>query len=501
MTKEAQYKRIKDFVDHPGQNKQRIALEFGKTLRTVNRWIAGYKKHGKSFFVHGNATLEPDCKISDEIRQKVVELYRGEVYQGSNFSFFHEMIVKYEDIPVSEQSVRNILHAEGIHSPRMWRSTKKRLRQEEKQREKEAAQKAAKHGTDEIMPEQLSPLEKNMVQPEDGHSTRSRCKYFGELVQMDASSFIWFGDSVTNLHVAIDDCTGRWIGAWFDKEETLFGYYNVLKQILLKYGIPAKFLTDKRTVFEYKRKNDPGLEKDTYTQFSYACKQLGIEIKTTSTPEAKGRVERLNQTLQNRLPFIFRKEGITDIDAANEYLASHLDELFNDKFSMPLDHTKSVFEKQFRNKEFDEKDANLICAVICTRTLIGQCIHYDKKVYKMVDENGIQQNYKDHTKVTVIKSFDNQLFACINDNRMLKLEEVPPVAESSKNFDADYKAPQPRKVWIPPMNHPWKYSEFEKHAKAQRHRIELELQNEDLFMSHLQDNVSAGYMVMGHRVA
>lgn len=500
MKKAPQYERIKDYVDHPWKNKLRIALEFDVSLRTVNRWIAGYKKNGKSFFIHGNATLEPDCKISEDIRKKVVELYQSEIYRGSNFSHFTEMLDQYEGIHISEQSVRNILHAAGIHSPKMWRSTKKRIRMEEKQREKEQAKASSIESMNEQATAALT-QEKNKVQPEDGHSTRSRCKYFGELIQMDASSYKWFGEIISNLHVSVDDCTGRITGAYFDKEETLFGYYNVLKQILLKYGIPAQFLTDKRTVFEYARKGEPDVEKDTFTQFSYACKRLGIQIKTTSIPEAKGRVERLNQTLQSRLPVIFRREGITDIDAANEYLASHLDELFNDKFSMPLNHTKSVFEKQFGEKELDENTANLICSILCTRVLIGQCIRFDKKNYKLVDENGIQQNYNDHTKVTVIRTFDNQLFACINDTHMLKLEEVPIHSESSKNFDADYKAPLPHKVYIPPMDHPWRYSEFEKHAKVQQHRIELELQNEDKFMNHLQDNVKAGYMIMGHRVA
>ena len=496
MKKEEQYQWVKDYVDHPGKNKLRIALHFSVSLRTVNRWIAGYKKHGKSFFIHGNATLEPDCKISEEIRKKVVELYKSEIYQGSNFAHFTEMLDQYENIHISEQSVRNILHAARIHPPKMWRSTKKRIRQEEKQRKKELAK--AENPDDTVT---LQAPEKNKVQPEDGHSTRERCKYFGELIQMDASSYEWFGGIISNLHVSIDDCTGRITGAFFDKEETLFGYYNVLKQILLMYGIPAKFLTDKRTVFEYARKGEPDVEKDAFTQFSYACKRLGIQIETTSVPETKGRVERLNQTLQSRLPIIFRREGITDIDAANEYLASHLDELFNDKFSMPLNHTKSVFEKQFGEKELDENTVNLICSILCTRVLMGQCIRFEKKSYKLIDESGIQQNYTDHTKVTVIRTFDSQLFACINDTRMLKLEEVPVHAESSKNFDADYKQPLPRKVYIPPMDHPWRYSEFEKHAKSQRHRIELELQKEDMFLNHLQDNVTAGYMVMGHRVA
>ncbi len=229
--------------------------------------------------------------------------------------------------------------------------------------------------------------------------------------------------------------------------------------------------------------------------------KLRIEIETTSIPEAKGRVERLNQTLQSLLPIVFRREGITDIDSANEYLSSHLDELFNDKFSMPVNHTRSVFEKQIGGKEIDEATVNLICSILCSRVLIGQCIRFNKKMYKLFDENGVQQNYADHTKVTVINTFDNQLYTSVNDARILKLEELPVHAEKSKSFDADYAAPKPHKVYIPPMNHPWRYSEFEKHARSQRHRIELELQKEDMFLDHLQENVSAGYMVMGHRVA
>ncbi len=498
MVKEAQYWAVKNYVDHPDRNKLRIAVNFSVTPRTVDRWIANYKKFGKSAFIHGNTTLEPDCKIAEDVRKKVVSLYQSDIYRNCNFAHFTEMLDEYEGIHISEQSVRNILHASGIQSPKLWRSTRKRLRQEEKQREKELAQ--ANGNTDDDLPD-VNPGEKNRIAPEDGHSLRERCKYFGELIQMDASSYEWFGGMVTNLHVSVDDCTGRITGAWFDKEETLFGYYNVLKQILLKYGIPARFLTDKRTVFEYTRKGEQDVEKDTFTQFSYACKQLGIQIETTSVPEAKGRVERLNQTLQSRLPIIFRREGITDMDSANEFLRSHLDQLFNDKFSLPLDHTKDVFEKQIGGKDIGEAAVNLICSILCSRVLIGQCIRFNKKMYKLIDENGIQQNYADRTRVTVIKTFDNHLHASINDARMFKLEELPFHAEKSKTFDADYEVPKPHKVYIPPMNHPWRFSEFEKHAKSQRHRIELELQKEDMFLEHLQDNISAGYAIMGHRIA
>lgn len=496
MVQEEKYEAIKEFVDH-GRNKNRIALRFSVTRRTINRWIKNYKLYGKSAFIHGNTTLEPDCKIPEETRKRVVALYQGDTYRNCNFAYFAEMLNEKENIPISEQSVRNILHEAGIQSPKMWRSTKKRLREEEKERKK-ALEKA---NATENNTADIDSSEKNKVAPEDGHSIRERCKYFGELIQMDASSYEWFGDATSNLHVSIDDCTGRVTGAYFDKEETLFGYYNVLKMILLKYGIPACFLTDRRTVFEYSRKGETDVEKDTFTQFSYVCKQLGIQIRTTSIPQEKGRVERLNQTLQNRLPVLFRREGITDINAANEYLSTHLDELFNDKFALPIDHTRSVFEKQIGGKDLDEATVNLICSILCPRTLIGQCIRFNKKNYKLIDGDGVQQNYADHTKVTVIQTFDSQLYASINDSHIFKLEEIPVHAEKSRTFDADYKESKPRKVYIPPMNHPWRFSEFEKHAKLQRHRIDLELQKEDPFLANLQEKAKAGHMVMGHRVA
>ena len=105
------------------------------------------------------------------------------------------------------------------------------------------------------------------------------------------------------------------------------------------------FYTDKRTVFEYKRKNTLFDDEDTYTQFSYACHTLGVDIKITSVPQAKGRIERLNQTFQSRLPVELRRTHVSNIDEANEFLKSYLKK-FNAQFALQLDITKSVFETQ-----------------------------------------------------------------------------------------------------------------------------------------------------------
>ena len=509
MEQEQKYQAVKNWVDHGG-NKNRIAMRFNVSSRTVNRWIKGYQEKGKSFFLHGNTGKVPACRIGEDTRKAIVDVYLKE-YEGCNFSYFTSLLGKYENIHVSEQFIRYVLEEAGIYSPKMWRSKRRRIRKEQEQQKKAeiktqpAAEelKEAKQPSPDTPepPQEAIENEKSRVAPEDAHSTRPRCKYFGELIQMDASPYNWFGDEITNLHVAIDDSRGALVGVYFDTQETLNGYYHVLKQILLKHGIPVAFLTDRRTVFEYVRSKSTELEKDTFTQFSYACSILGVAINTTSIPQAKGRVERLNETLQGRLPFLFRKEGITDIESANEYLADHLDELFNDELALPLDPSKNVFEKQLNGKEITEEDANLICSILSTRSMIGQCIRYEKKTWKLLDENGVQQNYKDHTKVTVIKTFDNQLYANVNDKRLLKLELVPVQAEKSKNLDYDYLKPEQKKIWIPPFNHPWRYSAFEKHAKSQKHRMKMELEKADSYLDQLQEQCVNSNLVNGHQIA
>ena len=167
------------------------------------------------------------------------------------------------------------------------------------------------------------------------------------------------------------------------------------------YGIPYKFFTDRRTCFHLiKNENLPIYRWDTYTQFAYACKQLGVELGSSSVPQAKGRVERLNQTLQSRLPVELRLAGITTIDAANEFLNSYIKE-FNEKFALPLHGIKSVFEVQPKIEKI-----NLILAVLCERTVdTGHCLRHSNKYYRMIDSRGNQVHYRKGTKVIVYSGF------------------------------------------------------------------------------------------------
>lgn len=455
MDEQKKYEVIKALADHPNGNKDRAALTLGCTKRHINRMLAGYRREGKAFFVHGNRGRKPATTIPEETRNTVVDLYRNKYYQA-NFRHYTELLEERENIRISPSSVAKILEAESILSPRVTKARKKRIKKELLIKKENASSK-----------KEADAIQANLVAVEDAHSRRPRCAYFGEMQQMDASPYEWVPGQTWHLHLAIDDATGTVTGAWFDTQETLSGYYHVFHQILTNYGIPYQFFTDRRTIFTYKQKNSPSLDEDTYTQFAYACKQLGVLLESSSVPQAKGRVERLNQTLQSRLPVELRLAGITTIEGANEFLHSYIKK-FNAKFSLPIHHTKSVFVEQP-----SDETINLILAVLNERTVdCGHYIRFQNQHYRMLDNRGLQVHYRNGTKTMVIQAFDGSLYCCVNDKEIYALEKVPERYPSSKNLDAEQPAQKPKKKYIPPMNHPWRRSAFRKFVQNQPHHFE-----------------------------
>ena len=446
------YEVIKGLADHPQPNKERAALTLGCTIRHINRMLAGYKTYGKVYFVHGNKGRQPANTIQNDVKITIIDLYRSKYYDA-NFTHFTELLDRHEGISLSVSSVSKILESEYILSPKVTRAKHKRIIKHLKD-----LKKAAKTQTE------ADAIQTNLVAAQDAHTRRPRAPYFGELLQMDATSYEWIPGSIWHLHLAIDDATGRIVGAWFDTQETLNGYYHVFQQILTDYGIPYKFFTDRRTVFTYKKKNSPSLDEDTYTQFAYACHQLGVELESSSIPQAKGRVERFNQTLQSRLPIELRLAGITTIEAANEFLNLQVKE-FNAKFSLPFNTIKSVFEEQPSNEKI-----NLTLATLCERTVdTGHCLRHSNSYYKMLDKNGLQVHYRKGTRTMFIQAFDGKKYCCVNDADIYALEAIPEHEAKSKNLDLDYKEPKPKKKYIPPMNHPWRKSIFHKFVQKQEH--------------------------------
>lgn len=451
MNEEYKYKIIKKLVETNG-NKQRAAVKLKRSIRQVDRMIAGYKEFGKEFFIHGNRGRKPVKAFSEDFKTEIELLYTTK-YFDCTYTDFKEYLETRESIKISVDEVRVILRDKYIFSPRTHKSTKKKFRKKLEEDMKKASKK------------EKEILKSKLVLSEDAHPRQSRCQYFGEELQMDACIHLWFGKEKTALHAAIDDATGQVVGLYFDKEETLNGYYNITHQILSKYGIPYLIKTDKRTVFEYKKKASSKVEEDTFTQYAYACKQLGIQIETSSVPEFKPRVERLFQTLQQRLPQALRLAQITTIDEANTFLKTYITQ-YNNKFALCINNNKSVFENQP-----SEEKINLTLAVLCKRVIdSGHSIKYNKHYYRLINKSGKSIYFNKGTKCIVIKALDGSLFATV-DESIFALEEIPEVQAKSVNFD-EVEETKERKVYIPRMIHPWKGKSFEEFIKTQKHRIE-----------------------------
>jgi transposase len=449
MDNEEKYQIIKELVDHGG-NKERAALTLGCHKRTVDRYIAGYKTEGKAFFIHGNSGKQPIHALTESEKNDILDLYLNKYYDG-NFAHFTELLGREEKIIVSESTVRNILSAADVLSPLANRAT----RREYKKRLQKTLKEVKK-------PKEVEKIQAKIIETDDPHPRRPRSSRFGEMIQMDASLHLWFGDSKATLHLAIDDATGIIVGAWFELQETLKGYYHVFEQILLKYGIPFMFYTDRRTIFEYRKTGNGDTAKDSFTQFSYACKQLGVQIETTSIPQAKGRIERLIQSMQSRLPVELRLKGVSTIEQANEFLPEFIAQ-YNAKFALPSNSIKSAFEKQPSKRKIDQ-----ILAVITERQVDnGHSIRFDNTYWRTLNRNGIIDYLKPKTKGLVIRTFSGKLIYSVDDN-IFALEEIPEHERTSKNFD--FKPPKElpkKKPYVPPPNHPWRLSSFKKFVEKQ----------------------------------
>lgn len=445
MKEQNKYEIIKELVDHKG-NKNRAKEKLGLSIRQINRLIKIYKEKGKSGFVHGNRSKKPARTIDKSISDSIILLYRNK-YQGFNFKHFHEYLIEDENINVSYHCVYTTLMCAGITSPRIRKATKRRLAKEKLEKEKKLENK-----TD----DEIEVIVNHEIALEDSHPRGEKPKYFGEITEMDGSSHLWFGDKKACLHLAADKATNTIVGAYFDWQETLNGYYSVFKQILENYGIPAKFLTDNRTVFNYQRLNEDKRtsDKDVLTQFGYACKQFGVDLDTTSVSQAKGLIERDNGTFQDRLVSELRLNNITTIEKANEYLINVFVPKFNVKFA--LDHKK--FESVYEISPTAEK-INYTLAVLTPRKIDnGNAIKYFNNYYQPY-ENGTLKCFRTKTECLVIKAFDGELYVTI-DEKIYELRKLDSHQKYSKEFDAEPMQTIESEKYIPKMTHPWKLASF-----------------------------------------
>lgn len=447
MKEQQKYETIKEYVDHGG-NKNKIVLKLSISRRQVDRLIIKYKENGKSGFVHGNRSHKPVNVLDKSLSEDIILLYKNK-YQDWNFTHFKEFLQEKENIKVSYNFIYQNFRKEGILSPKARRKTKRELVKKKLFEEKIINLT--------MNDEKIENIVNHEVALEDSHPRGNKPKYFGEVIEQDGSIHLWFGDKKSCLHLAIDKATSNIVGAYFDKEETLNGYYHVFYQILTNYGIPYKFVTDNRTVFNYMSLNPDKRtsNKDVLTQYGYACKQLGIELVTTSVSQAKGLIERTNGTFQGRLVNELKLNGITNIDDANKYLTEVFVPNFNKRFAIDYKMFKSAFE----NSPSFEK-INYILAVLTPRKIDnGNAIKFKNKYYQPFLNNELKC-FTPKIEVLVIESFNKELMVAIDEN-VYELKELTRNERYSKNFES-VPIIKEKKKYIPPMSHPWKVASFKK---------------------------------------
>jgi transposase len=283
----------------------RAAKLLGISPRQMKRLRRKMKEHGEGGLLHGNRGKTPWNKTVSEKIQQVLALARDR-YRGLNDSHLTEKLKEKEKIAVSRPTVRIILRQAGIAAVR-----KRGVKRHYKRRERKAQE--------------------------------------GALLLWDGSPHHWFGDpqGQWNLTAVIDDATGALLHGVFTREEDAQSYLICLRQILLDKGIPVALYMDRHGIF---RRNDDhwSLEEQlageqTPTQVGQALRELGIEMIFALSPQAKGRVERLFNTLQDRLVQELRLAGITTPEAATAFLNAPFKADFNLRFAKPARESQSAW--------------------------------------------------------------------------------------------------------------------------------------------------------------
>ncbi len=446
------YLIIKNLVDNNG-NKNTAAIKLNLSRRQIDRLIIIYKEKGKSGFVHGNRGHIPPKALDKSISNNIILLYKNKYYD-CNFNHFKDLLKERENIDVSYNFIYSTLTKNGIYSPKIRKKTRRNLKRIELLSRKENKYKTKKD---------IEIMISHQLKIEDAHPRQEKPKYFGEIIEMDGSFHNWFGNTKCCLHLAIDLCSGNVVGGFFDTQETLKGYYTVYKQILENYGIPVCFKTDNRTVFNYESlsKENRTSDKDVLTQFGYACKILGTDLKTTSVSQAKGTIERANGTFQGRLVQELRLDGITNINDANDYLIKVFIPNFNKRFALNYKKLPNAFETSPNKNKI-----NYTLAVLSTRKIDnGNSIKFKNKYYQPIDSNSNLKCFIKGTECLVIEAFDGSLLVTIDDE-IYALKELKSHKYISPELDnVPNNISKQKRIYIPPMSHPWKANSFKNQFK------------------------------------
>ena len=292
-----------------------LAMALGLSVRQVQRLKKALREEGPAGLAHGNRGTEAAHALCQEVSARIVGLYEGK-YKGFNFSHFHEKLVDVEKVEVCRSTVGRVLKAAGYGSPKKRRATRHRSRRERRQAE-------------------------------------------GAMLQIDGSPHDWLEGRGPRLCLlgAIDDATGKVVGAIFREYEDAQGYFLAMRQVVTRRGIPETVYHDRHGIFVRDPKEEETLLEQlegrrALTQFGRLMEELGVRQITANSPQAKGRIERLWGTFQDRLVSELRLAGARTLEEANEVLRRAVGE-HNQRFHRQPGDPQSLYRKPEKGLDLD----------------------------------------------------------------------------------------------------------------------------------------------------
>lgn len=286
----------------------------GYTIQHLSRLKIQYLKYGYSIFEHKLKGRIPANKKTAAFKNKIVALYATPAYKNINFKYFCECLEHYENIKVSYSTLKNIMNEYGIKSPEAHK----------------------------------------IKRAKPAHRPRVRRENFGDMLQIDGTPFQWFQRFGNNKRYcmvgAIDDATSKITGLYITEYECLYGYMEILRQTINKYGCPREIYSDRAAIFCVTPKKKQNLTQweelagihDKKTQWQRILDDLSIRQILAWSPEAKGRVERMWLTLQKRIPTELYRAGADTVEKANRFLEKYIDR-FNEQFGVEPMRPESFF--------------------------------------------------------------------------------------------------------------------------------------------------------------
>jgi len=334
------------------------ANQLGLGIRQIRRLKKAYKADGAKGMVSKKRGKPSNHQYPDAVKELALA-YVQEYYTDFKPTFACEKLSENHGIHISRETLRKWMIDAGL-----WVSRAHRLKRP--------------------------------------HQPRNRRECFGELIQIDGSPHDWFEarDAKCTLLVYIDDATGKLMECQFVKSESTFNYFDSTRRYLERHGKPVAFYSDKHSVFRTNKTGELG--GDGVTQFGRALADLNIDIICANTPQAKGRVERVNRTLQDRLVKEMRLMGISDAEQGNKFLPGFMVG-FNEKFGKEPINVKDMHRGLLPHEDLRE-----IFSWQEGRTLSKNLtLQYDKILY-LVEDSVANRNLARH-KVTVFDYFDGSI--------------------------------------------------------------------------------------------